>query len=70
VSISSTLNVQIFRSNVVLAVFSSYMYIEKAAKMTFVRKMRAYNVDEIDGMTLKKQSEYSVRPLIESRIIA
>jgi len=28
--------------------FSSYMYVVKAAQMTFVRKARAYNVDEID----------------------
>ncbi len=44
-SISSTLYVRIFRTNVV---FSSYMYVEKT---TFVRKIRifcTYNVDEID----------------------
>ncbi len=41
-SISSTLNAWIFRTNVVL---SSYLYIEK---MTFVRKIRTYYVDEID----------------------
>jgi hypothetical protein len=29
------------------------MYVEKAAKMTFVQKTRAYNVDEIDGRTQK-----------------
>ncbi len=28
--------------------FSSYMYMEKAAKMTFVQKIIMYNVDEID----------------------
>jgi len=28
--------------------FSSYMYVEKAAKMMFVRKIRANDVDEID----------------------
>jgi len=44
VSISSTLYVQIFRTNVV---FSSYMYVEKTM---FVRKIRMYNVDEIDTM--------------------
>jgi len=27
------------------------MYIEKAAKMTFVQKTRKYNVDEIDTWT-------------------
>jgi len=40
VSISSMLNVQIFRMNVVLAAFSSCMYVVKAAEMTFVRKIR------------------------------
>ncbi len=29
--------------------FSSYLYVKKAAEMTFVRKIRTYNVDEIDG---------------------
>ncbi len=32
----------------VLAAFPNYMNIEKAAETTFVRKMRRYNVDEID----------------------
>ncbi len=35
--------------NVISVSFSSYIYVEKAAEMTFVLKMRAYNVDEIDG---------------------
>ncbi len=39
---------RIFCSKVILAVFSSYMYVEKAAKMTYVWKMRAQKVDEID----------------------
>ncbi len=30
------------------AAFPNYMYVEKAAEMTFLWKMRAYNVDEID----------------------
>jgi hypothetical protein len=38
-----------FCTNVVLADFSSYMYVEKAAETTFVRKMWAFYVDEIDG---------------------
>ncbi len=38
-SISSTLNVQIFRTNVVWAAFSSCMYVVKAVKATFVRKI-------------------------------
>jgi len=42
VSISSTLYERMFRTNVV---FSSYMYVEK---MTFIRKIRTFNVDEID----------------------
>ncbi len=29
--------------------FSSYMYIEKSAKMTYVRKICTLNVDEIDS---------------------
>ncbi len=49
VSISSTWNVQIFRTNVV---FSSCMYLEKAAE-TYVRtNFRTFNVDEIDLRTL------------------
>jgi len=43
------LNAQIFRTNVVLAAFSSYMYIEKAAQTKFVQKNCAFNFDEIDG---------------------
>jgi len=30
--------------------FSSYVYVEKAAGTTFVRKMRVYKFDEIDGL--------------------
>ncbi len=33
--------------------FSSYMYIEKAAKTTLVRKICTYNVDEIDTWLMK-----------------
>jgi hypothetical protein len=43
------LNAHIFRTNVILAAFSSYMYIVKAAETTFVQKIRTFNVDEIDG---------------------
>jgi len=39
-SISSTLNTRVFRTNVISAAFSSYMYVEKSAKMMFVRKRR------------------------------
>jgi hypothetical protein len=46
-SISSTLNMHVFRTNVILAAFSTYVR-KKAAKTTFVRKMCAFNVDEID----------------------
>ncbi len=28
--------------------FSSYVYVEKAAKTAFVQKIRTYNADEID----------------------
>jgi len=47
-SISSTLNAQIFCTNVVLAAFSSYMYVVKAAETTFVWKIRTFDIDEID----------------------
>ncbi len=36
--------------------FCSYMYVVKAAKTTFVRKNRMFNVDEID--TWKKKQEH------------
>jgi hypothetical protein len=32
--------------------FSSFMYLVKAAEMMFVRNIRTYNVDEIDGRML------------------
>ena len=47
-SISSTLNSRIFRTNIVLAVFSSYMYVVKAPETTFVPKICTFNVDEIN----------------------
>jgi len=40
VSISSTFYVQIFRTNVVSAAFSSCMYVVKAAETTFLQKIR------------------------------
>ncbi len=53
-SISSTLYVRIFRTNVVLTAFFlvTCMYVEKAAKTTFEQKIRTYNVDEIDSSTI------------------
>jgi len=48
VSISSTFYEQLFCTNVVSAAFSTYMLLEKAVKMAFVWKTRAFNVDEID----------------------
>jgi len=39
VAISSMLNMRVFRTNFVSAAFSSYMYIEKAAETSFVRRM-------------------------------
>jgi len=52
VSISSTLNVRIFRTNVVLAAFFMYTHTNirrtKDAKMMFVQNICGYNVDEID----------------------
>jgi hypothetical protein len=48
VSISSTLNVQIFRTNVFSAAFSSYMLIVKPTETMFVQKICTINVDEID----------------------
>jgi len=38
--ISSMLNLRVFCTNIVTAAFSSYIYIEKAAKMSFVQKTR------------------------------
>ncbi len=54
-SISSTLYVRIFRRNFVLAAFfSSYVYVEKAAEMTFVRimlmKLTAENTVKLQGL--------------------
>jgi hypothetical protein len=46
VSISSTLNVRIFRTHVGFGSFFLIMYI---AETTFVRKICTFNVDEIDG---------------------
>jgi len=40
VSISSTLYARIFCQNIILAAFSSCMYVVKAAETTFVRKIR------------------------------
>jgi hypothetical protein len=51
VSISSTLNARIFCTNIILAAFSSYIDVEKAAETTVIRKICTYNVDEIDGRT-------------------
>ncbi len=47
-SISSTLNARVFCTNIILAAFSSYMYLEKAAEKSFVQKNCTLNVDEID----------------------
>ncbi len=52
VSISSTFYVQIFCTNVV---FLHTCNLKKAAETMFVRKTRAYNVDEIDGRRVKIQ---------------
>jgi len=38
----------VFLTNIILAAFFGYMYVEKAAKMTFLQKTRTYNIDEID----------------------
>jgi len=52
--ISSTLYARVFRTNVVSADFSSYVYKEKAAETKKLLKQRSYqklvrkNVDEID----------------------
>jgi len=42
------LNLQIFRTNVRLAAFTTYMQLEKAAEMMFVQKTHPLYVDEID----------------------
>jgi len=44
--------VQIFRMNVFSAAFTTYMQQEKAAETAFVRKIRTFNVDEIDTLYL------------------
>jgi len=41
--------------NVISAAFPRYMYVEKAAKMMFIRKTCAYNVDEIDILSIIKK---------------
>jgi len=41
---------QIFRMNIVLLAFFSYMYVVKAAETTFVREICTLNVDEIDTL--------------------
>jgi hypothetical protein len=41
-------HVQIFRTKVVSAAFTTNMQLEKAAKTTFVQKICTENVDEID----------------------
>jgi len=43
------INVQIFRTNVILAAFTNYIQHEKAAKTTLVQKICTLNVDEIDN---------------------
>jgi len=40
--------VRIFRTNIISEAFTTYMQLEKAAKTTFERKIRMFNVDEID----------------------
>ncbi len=63
-SISSTLIVRIFHTNVR---FGSFYYVHvtrKAAKMTFVRKTRTFNVDEIDGCI---QAYHFARSLLHDR---
>ncbi len=49
VSNSSTLNERVFHTNVLLYVRQSQNVTRKAAKKTFVQKIRTFNVDEIDG---------------------
>ncbi len=56
VSISSTLNVRTSFQQP----FSSYMYVVKAAETTFVRKIRMFNVDEIDTRWLSINRDVSV----------
>jgi len=43
------------------------MYVEKATEMTFVRKMRAYNVDEIDGWSSDERRGITVWAIIVLR---
>jgi len=47
-SISSMFNSHLFVQTSFRQLFSSYVYVEKAAKTTFVQKRCAFNIDEID----------------------
>ncbi len=49
--------------------FYSYVYVEKATETTFVRKIRTYNVDEIDGRSKVKKLFYKEARLKEYTIL-
>ncbi len=59
-----------FRTNIVLAAFFLHMYVKKAAKMTFVQKKHAKNVDEIDGRRKIKEieSRVSKRDIVQTNL--
>jgi hypothetical protein len=59
VSISSTFYASIFCTNIFLAAFLKLHVSRKAAKTTFVRKIFALNVDEIDPRMTRRQMESS-----------
>jgi len=74
-SISSTFYVRLFRTNVILAAFfyvCTYVctYIKKAAKTTFVRNIRTFNVDEIDTLLLRLQLELNFHRMSSSPVIS
>ncbi len=60
-SISSTFYVRIYHTNVVSAAFSSYVL---ALSKKFVRKTRAYDVDEID---CRKKAKLALKHSIKTR---
>jgi len=45
-----------------------HMYVKKAAEMTFVRKKRAKNIDEIDGRLINSFKQIYLKQEIRSKI--
>jgi len=52
----------------VLSAFTTYVQLEKAAKMTFVQKTHAFNIDEIDTWMIRsRKSNFSQASLVTFR---